>query len=230
MLRPISRFKLAVKVIGWHCLVFLCILSCYWPSFTILFFKFILFNHLATFRAYCITLILHILTLFFFFFLLNPRPVEDMRDYVNNPLGSNLGQCTLHICLWLIAFACPLSCYLLAGKLTVCVSLCYLSLWGIVQPRYGKEGSPFFCAPCTHGRISAYECCLLLRCSDTEEPSMLSTGVLRRACAHVCALMHSYVCFIQNVLFNIFSCRWQERLSFSCWNLWNYLDLCIKYW
>lgn len=131
MLRPISRFKLAVKVIGWHCLVFLCILSCFWPSFTILFFKFILFNHLATFRAYCITLILHILTLFF---LLNPRPVEDMRDYVNNPLGSNLGQCTLHICLWLIAFACPLSCYLLAGKLTVCVSLCYLSLWGIVQP------------------------------------------------------------------------------------------------
>lgn len=78
---------------------------------------------------------------------------------------------------------------------------------------YGKEGSPFFCAPCTHGRISAYECCLLLRCSDTEEPSMLSTGVLRRACAHVCALMHSYVCFIQNVLFNIFSWRWQERLG-----------------
>lgn len=193
MLRPISRFKLAVRVIGWHCLVFLCILSCYWPSFTILFFKFILFNHLATFRAYCITLILHILTLFFF--LLNPRPVEDMRDYVNNPLGSNLGQCTLHICLWLIAFACPLSCYLLAGKLTVCLSLCVSSLWGIVQPRYGKEGKPFLlCSLHTWQDI-----CIWMLPSASMLWHWRTLHVKHRGpstCMRTCMCTHAFICVL----------------------------------
>lgn len=97
---------------------------------------------------------------------------DPLRDHVDNPIGSNPGHCTLHICCCCFALTGFPACYLLTCESTILwafVSHCYKGL--LSQIIVWKE-DPF--SP-RRGIVSAYECRLLLLISTETKCPMETT-------------------------------------------------------